>query len=398
MASREENENSYRNHLQRLMKAGPLSDDDRVALENDRMYLRLSPARAEEIKAEVAKELGQITKDIETPTENREEEADRKPAPAVLPVKVGHDSEETDSAHAVTTLIPPPDAAKYLEHLEKYGQAFLEAQRTENFYLSEETRERLQKLAKQFELPAADVRNTEQRILAELYLHNGPPQPRKSPVDPPDPPIVVTKLDPQLEHELEEIAGLLKLKNWEKADRQTFELLLKVIKPTQSTQLSLDDEALREAIRKFGAERIPKDMIRAKEVIRNIDQLWQEASESKFGFTPQLQIYGNNVITQEADLDRKRPFNRAQALAFSKQVGWWIRGLEFLKYYNQLDFSPDAPSAAPVGHLPARWFWGIPRQENFLHGGLRLVRERGGCGMDAFAIPAFMSILSKTLI
>lgn len=370
MASREENENSYRDHLRRLMKAGPLSEDDRVALDNDRMALRISYVRAKELEEEIAAEI---------PREGGEQKSTSNPDALVS----GGGEENRDVTDQIsTTIIPPPDAAKYLEHLKEYEQAFLEALRTENFYPSEETRERLQKLAKQFELSATDVRNIEKKILADLYLTGPLPSP---PLASPPPPPVVTKIDPQLELQLEEIAGSLKLGKFKEADLQTFQLLLKMIHSAhlnQPEQRWLDDQALR----KF----IPKDS--QKEVIQRVDQHWQDASGGKFGFSPQLQIYGDNVITQEADLDREQRSNRAYALAFSKQVAWWIKGLEFLKYYNQLTFSTDAPS----GHLPARWFWGIPHQENLIRGGLRLVPERGGCGMDAFAIPAFMYMLRKS--
>ncbi|NJO79867.1 MAG: hypothetical protein HC827_16045 [Cyanobacteria bacterium RM1_2_2] len=172
----------------------------------------------------------------------------------------------------------------------------------------------------------------------------------------------------------------MKAKELRVADSVTLEILLKVIRPAQDW---LDESALKN----FSAP-----STHDKNAIQEIDRLWNDYSDGKFGFSQQLRLYGFvEVPPNDIDLDKERREHRLLALAFGRSTQWWIDGLEFFKYYNQLDFTAEAPA----GHLPALWFWRIPRSKAFQYGGLGLLKERGGCRVDAYTLPAFMYMLKK---
>ncbi len=395
--STSENEISYREFVQRCVKEQQPSADDYEALENYRAYLKLSPERARAIEQEI---LGtqiippQSSSNLSPETNSvnqRVLEPDNPPSAnhsnnnsVPAPLSVGLTPTPSigpppiDQAIEHTTQLLPKQPENYFAHLEQYGKEFLQALRTEGFNLSEETRERLRKLAKQFELLGTDVADIERKMLVELYLTTGQREAVSPPITVPDPPIEPEeKYNADLEPFFLELKGSLKAGDLKVADIATCKILLKVIDPS----LGWFDEA---SLRDFKPETADK------KAIQEIDRLWREYSKDRFGFKRQLQLYGiNHVATQEADLDKQQRANRTYTLLFSKQVQWWLKGLEFFKFYNQLDFSMEAPD----GHLPARWFWEIPRPKAFQYGGLGLLPERGGCGVDSFVIPAFMYMI-----
>lgn len=416
-------ESSYREFVKRYAKADQLSQDEYAALESYRSRLRLLPAKARAIEQEILKpqagnsapESAQLRNTTvaeapqapvihqpdpipETPAfissdpnaNDRFNTYDRPVDPtAENPIGFQNRAQSISSPTSVaTTVLPPPLPDDYFAHLEHYGQEFLQALRLEGFNLTEDTRERLRKLAKQYDLVGSDVADIERKMLVELYLTSKPIEASVPSAPPPPPPPVTQEVEvvPEIKYDLqltplfEELEGSLKAgrkHDLQSADAATFELLLKIIQPPQPW---LDEESLK----KF----VPKS--HDKKAIQEIDRLWNEYSQERFGFSRQLQLYGF-VPTHLAELNKQPDENRRQALAFSKQAKWWINGLEFFKYYNQLDFTTDAPA----GHLPAWWFWTIPRSKVFQYGGLGLLEERGGCGIDAFILPAFMFFLKN---
>ncbi len=90
--------------------------------------------------------------------------------------------------------------------------------------------------------------------------------------------------------------------------------------------------------------------------LRQIDQLWTNYSDGKYGFTPQLQIWqqvgGMKCQTCED-----------QILAFSKQVGWSITS----RYITLIpgDFPSHYPTAAVLG-----WEGYFDRDKSLTAGGI----------------------------
>jgi GUN4-like len=391
--SSSEAETSYREFVQRYVKAGQLSPDETDALEAYRSHLRLLPDQAKRIEQEVLAARKSAPDPVVPSTElgpagpSAMETEARTPAgqgSVVIPQRLIEPFEMLPPPVA-TTVFPPKNPENYFAHLQQYGQEFSQALRAEGMLLSDETKARLSKRAKEFELSASDVAEIERKMLVDLYSPSKPPEPVKlpDPAPPPDgvkPP--VEKYSIQLQPLFEELEANLqpgKLRDLRAADVATFKILQAVIEPSQSW---LDEEVLK----KF----VPKS--RDKKAIQEIDRLWSHYSEGRFGFSRQLQLYGfEDVAIHTADLDKHQSDNRRQALDFSKLAKWWIDGLEFFKSYNQLDFTVEAPA----GHLPARWFWEIPRSKAFNYGNLGLLDERGWCRIDAFILPAFMYTLKN---
>jgi hypothetical protein len=265
---------------------------------------------------------------------------------------------------------------EYVQRLVDYGQEVLQLLRTAPYDPADEAgerekRERKQTLAKQYHLDNDDTGDIDREMLAEYYLNPSvPPKPPSGPL-----------YNPDLIPLFEVLEGHLKAGELENADIATWDILQRVIAPRQTW---LNAELLSQ-------ESIPKKN-KGAEAIQEINRLWTEYSNGKFGFSRQLAIYKQSEegsVRSRSSIDNRQ--DRLRALAFSKQVEWWIRGLEFLKFYRQLQFDFDAP----VGHLPAYWFWKIPFGEAFRLGNLRLLPERGGCRVDALTIPAFMNLLER---
>lgn len=265
---------------------------------------------------------------------------------------------------------------EYVQRLVDYGQAVLQLLRSAPYDPADEAgeqekKERKQTLAKRYRLDNDDASDIDREMLAEYYLN--PSVPPKSPSQP--------SYAPELVPFFEVLEGHLKAGKLEEADITTGEILLKVVAPRQGW---LDAESLLQ-------ESIPKKD-KGAEAIQEINRLWIEYSNGKFGFSRQLAIYRQSQVkgpARNSNIDYRQ--NRERSLAFSKRVGWWIRGLEFFKPYSYLNFTLDAPE----GHLPAYWFWHIPRAQAGQLGNLWLLAERGGCRVDAFTIPAFMDMLER---
>jgi hypothetical protein len=158
--------------------------------------------------------------------------------------------------------------------------------------------------------------------------------------------------------------------NWQAADQETLNLMLKLAK--RETEGWLDALAI---------EQFPcRDLER-------IDRLWHQASRGKFSFSKQLEIYTSPVTTPKARFLKFHSDEYERALVFSEEVGWWRSGAEFYKYYRQLNFSLQAP----LGQFPALWFWRIPWWVALQFGGLG--NDRGGCRVDPQTIAVLMERL-----
>ncbi len=154
-----------------------------------------------------------------------------------------------------------------------------------------------------------------------------------------------------------ELQNLLEKGLWKEADEKTFSLLLR---------LAGGDDAW---LSKAAVESLSCGDL------QSLDQLWVTYSNGQFGFSVQYQMYSS--------LPKK------EAIAFAKRVGWWQSGLEFFKLYRLLSFS----TAAPRGHLPAKWFWKISPDESRQAWGLGL--GRGGTATDTWLLSTFMQTLER---
>jgi GUN4-like len=162
---------------------------------------------------------------------------------------------------------------------------------------------------------------------------------------------------------------LLEANQWEKADEETLALMLQASGRSQEGWL----DAV--AIANFPCT----DM-------QTIDRLWGRYSNEQFSFRVQYRLHSGVTISTENAVNPSRS-DEERALAFSKTVGWWTKNLEFLKYYNKLEFSNQAPD----GHLPALWYWTIPWTEALKYGGIG--SGRGGCRVDHQTLTAFIERL-----
>ena len=115
----------------------------------------------------------------------------------------------------------------------------------------------------------------------------------------------------------------LKTEDWQKANQETIDIMLKVTK--RDSKDGLDDNA----IKNFPC----KDLV-------HLNQLWQDYSHEKFGFRAQKSKYEEtgNIIGRY----NENTFNK-----FVENAGWRLKGLWISDF--QLDFSNEALP----GHLPS---------------------------------------------
>ena len=119
------------------------------------------------------------------------------------------------------------------------------------------------------------------------------------------------------------LEGLLKVKNWKDADKETLILILKALGKSE------DELPSKESIINLPCT-----------VLKNIDKLWMKYSKNRFGFTAQLSL-NKECMTKYAD------FYPSEYRCFAEKNGW-LKKEKWIKYSDvYFDLS------APVGHLPA---------------------------------------------
>ena len=127
---------------------------------------------------------------------------------------------------------------------------------------------------------------------------------------------------------------------WQQADRQTLELITRII-----------DTAKRQNRQAFITVNDIADY--ACSDMYTIDSLWQEYTDNKFGFTPQQEIWQNTR--------QKSGFSLNAWRSFATKIGWKKGNVDdsggYL-FYEQLTFEPKT---APQGHLP---WWFAASEEN----------------------------------
>ncbi|XQQ07713.1 MAG: GUN4 domain-containing protein [Leptolyngbya sp. IPPAS B-1204] len=342
---------------------------------------RIEAALQSKTDPEPAVKSGEV--DVSQPGSNTSQPAATTPPTA---------SNSTSSISTAPTSMPPKDA-EYLKHLEEYEDAYLEAMQADLEALrrgelppTEASNARLRKLIEDYDLSKSDVADSMVRA-SQRFLNSSSSSNPSSPAasgsaeakaqEPPAPTLNLPY--PELFEQLEKD---LKNKNYRNADAVTFAILQKLINPTQTW---LNAASLEEFSKTVKQEE--------QQAIQKIDQLWTQASAGNFGFSRQLGIFRSleGPDRNKSSIDYRQ--RRAQALVFSQQVGWWIEELRFFKLYDQhLNFT----DAAPVGHLPALWFWEMPWLAALGQGGIHLLGLRGGYRVDASRIDAFMHMLNRS--
>ena len=136
------------------------------------------------------------------------------------------------------------------------------------------------------------------------------------------------------------LRDLLQAKKWSEADLHTYKLVEQIVKTAKQQNKNIFIEL--KTIANFSCPDI-----------RTIDNLWQEYSGNKFGFSSQQEIW--QTVNQKGD------FSTQTWRKFATKVGWKkgevINGTGYL-LYDELDFDPNV---APSGHLP--WWFALPDEE-----------------------------------
>lgn len=184
----------------------------------------------------------------------------------------------------------------------------------------------------------------------------------------------------ELDDNLSDLALLLHDEEWETADRLTAQLLLTAAE--QSFHVS--EVPGRPQLTPETLAGIPCQLIHA------IDDCWQGASAGHFGFSTQLQIYQDMLGAVAFD---PALHNWSTPHPFFEEVGWLmlfpLRPLGFLRFYSWLEFDLEAPR----GHLPALWYWQIPKLASLRMGGF-FTGQGAGYG-DLARLDAMMLRLSR---
>lgn len=136
------------------------------------------------------------------------------------------------------------------------------------------------------------------------------------------------------------LRDLLKEQKWEEADRQTYQLIDRIIKTAKNKNQRMFIEL--KTIAEFSCNDI-----------RTIDALWKKYSDNKFGFSSQQKVWQS--VNQNGD------FSTQTWRRFATEVGWKegdvASGSGYL-LYEQLNFDPRQ---APRGHLP--WWFALPDEQ-----------------------------------
>nr|WP_242026785.1 GUN4 domain-containing protein [Phormidium tenue] len=193
-----------------------------------------------------------------------------------------------------------------------------------------------------------------------------------------------------LDESLAELSLLLNEEDWETADRLTADLLLDAAVQNYSGEPVLLPEP--EPRRRPHQPHLTTDALAGLpcQLLHAIDDRWQRASGGHFGFSAQLQIYAATLETIDFDPALR---NWSTPHPFFEEVGWLmlfpLRPIGFLRFYSWLDFDLEAPR----GHLPALWYWRVPRIASLQMGGL--LTGQGGAFGDLARLDAMMLRLSR---
>ena len=177
-----------------------------------------------------------------------------------------------------------------------------------------------------------EIRDIKERL--SLLPPDPPPDPPPPP--PPDPPL------PLLKGNYDQLSRLLlEEQEWKAADVETMQVILHIAEKTKEGWLTSQDIA-----------DIPS------EDLKKIDSLWLKASNRKFGYSVQRDIW-LKIQYKSKNSDRSINYDPSLFLKFAKQVGWRVNNNSLMNY-DDFDFSLNAPD----GHLPT--FWCLSSTVNYM--------------------------------
>ncbi|WP_017300062.1 GUN4 domain-containing protein [Nodosilinea nodulosa] len=199
--------------------------------------------------------------------------------------------------------------------------------------------------------------------------------------------MLASAMTTDLEESLSELSLLLYEEDWKAADRLTTDLLLRAVAHSPGNSAIPSREEVQRHRLHLATETLatlPCPLLNA------LDDCWQSASGGHFGFSAQLQVYADILETVAFDPALR---NWSMPHPFFEEVGWLmlfpLRPVGFLKFYSWLDFDLDAP----MGHLPALWYWRVPRLASLQMGGF--LTGQGACFGDLSRLDAMMLRLSR---
>jgi S1-C subfamily serine protease len=137
-----------------------------------------------------------------------------------------------------------------------------------------------------------------------------------------------------------ELRNLLEAKKWEEADRETYELVNKIVSIAKKQNRNIFIEL--KTIAEFSCTDL-----------RTIDFLWKKYSDNQFGFSLQQAIW--------QDVNQNGDFSTQTWRRFATKVGWKkgdVNSGSGYLLYGQLNFDPKS---APKGHLP--WWFALSDEE-----------------------------------
>jgi hypothetical protein len=419
---------SYAIFVKQYARNGEIAAVNRSILQRQQTQLKLTSAEAEAIERRVLELLAQAGS-----ADRSGERVSSLQANSASSAALTHDivANPTQPPREARPVEPQPnlepEAQDYQAQLKRYEQEFTQAIAL-GLPFSQSVQDRLVRLQHSLKLQGSDIAVIEDQVLSRhltqlptpsssLNLAQGLDQPE--PIDSP-PTLIVPggiayaqmaptatptesasfisrqEIPPELPPTAPPIAALAKsvdaepinLRSEKGIDYTTLRDLLK-----QQKWLDADRETL--VVMLKAADRAAAGWLNADALtqlpcldLHTIDRLWSYYSGGKFGFTAQWQAYPipkrsrtsftNNLPSRVV---------QDQVLDFARKMEWWTDHLEFLKYYNQLNFSLEAPQ----GHLPALWFWTVPWWKALQNGGFG--SGRGGCSVDNQTLPTFMARL-----
>jgi serine/threonine protein kinase len=149
----------------------------------------------------------------------------------------------------------------------------------------------------------------------------------------------------RLKGDYRRLQSYLQKKDWENADEETYQMMLKIAGPISEQQGRFSDQEWKE----FSCSDL-----------KEIDRLWSDASIGKLGFSAQNRVLNsaqNRVLSKEE-----------KAMAFLKEVRWvdenlsWIVEPIYDPQQKRVEYAPgkapDFTRAASIeGYLPAKFSW-----------------------------------------
>jgi len=170
-----------------------------------------------------------------------------------------------------------------------------------------------------------------------------------------------------LDENYRDLSVFLENRQWEYADIETRRILLEIGKESIENIETFDEFISRANYINQGEGNILKKQVESDflsyvtilvipcSVFSTIDSLWNSASDGRFGFRVQKEIY---VETTEGDINRKQDhlreifsFRRSTWPVFAENVGW--TGPSFMDGANVVSPNYTLDSSTPYGHLPS---------------------------------------------